>query len=74
MIRETILRAIGEYRQSQDWHDPLKFPFDIHASETGEKCLRKLFFKRTVELPLREQERTLLLYEAGKVFHKYIQS
>jgi len=74
MIREKILQAIREYRESEQWHEPLRFPFDIHASETGEKCLRKLYFKRTVELAFQEQEKTLLLFETGNVFHRYIQS
>jgi len=73
MIRERILQAIAEYRASQNWHDPTRFPFDIHASEVGDKCLRKLYFKRTVELAFQEQEKNLLLFETGNIFHRYIQ-
>ena len=72
LIRQRILEAIEEYRNSDRWHDPIEGVF--HASEAGEKCLRRLYFKRTVSIPFQRMEKHLLLLETGNIYHRYIQS
>ncbi|MHA1329789.1 MAG: PD-(D/E)XK nuclease family protein [Candidatus Hodarchaeales archaeon] len=75
MIREVVLQHIAQREKDPNqWHSPHDHPFDFHASEVGESCLRKLYFKRTILLPFRRREKSLLLFETGNVFHWFLQS